>query len=440
MSGSAAGAQGTPLGTPRPVLHLQSRAYPLHHRSPGTVPGPVPVPGLGELLPVAGTLRTLAYNPDGTVEIDLTQVVARAVSLPGAEIAACHARVLTAGTILVVYALRHEQDLRALDLTALDALDAEVNRTLREADAPLLTAVLGAAVSSGLLQDVALRPDLALSGERSPVDRQSARYNCHFVTEDPPWAPDPRVPALIAGPGCRVLLPYTYAWDGDPAAPLDDLLAMTEPTDIAVAQQSLLIGALIAGRWVLADLAHGRPEGTDVHAFRRFLDGLWADFHHLDGYRMESTQTHRASYLAARQVIGLDDTQERADRLLGYVSNSLQAASSQRAEELDTRLNRVAAALAVVSAASFGLDIAVFLLPQVSLATKLGVVTGLIGLALSCLMAVIVPRVRRGPAVAARRRSTARRAVHEARQSVAGAAAALPGAEPGGAAVVPNEG
>jgi hypothetical protein len=448
MSGSvppAPGAGDTPGGAAYPVLHLQSRAYPLHHSSPGAAAGPVPVPGLGELRPVAGTLRTLAYNPDGTVEIDLTPVVGQAVSLPGTEIVACHARILTAGTILVVYALRHERDLRALDLAALDALDAEVNRTLREADAPLLTAVLSAAVSSGLLRDIALRPDLALSGERSPVDRQSARYNCHFVTQDPPWTPDPRVPALIAGPRCRILLPYTYAWDADPAAPLDDLLALTEPTDIAVAQQSLLIGALIAGRWVLADLAHGRPEGTDVHAFRRFLDGLWADFHHLDGYRMESTQTHRASYLAARQVIGLDDTQERADRLLGYVSNSLQAASSQRTEELDTRLNRVAAALAVVSAASFGLDIAVFLLPQISLAAKLGVVTGLIGLALSCLLAVIVPRVRRAPAVAVRRRTAARRAVQGARQAAAAAAAqpgpaVLPGAEPAGAAAVPNEG
>jgi hypothetical protein len=211
------------------------------------------------------------------------------------------------------------------------------------------------------------------------------------------------VPELISSPGCRILLPYTYAWDSDPAAPLDELLTMTEPTDITVAQQSLLVGSLIAGRRVLADLAHGHPESTDVHAFRRFLDGLWADFHHLDGSRIESTQLHRASYLAARQVIGLDDTQERADKLLGYVSNSLQAASSQRSEELDARLNRLAAALAVVSAASFGLDIAVFLLPQVPLGAKLGVGVGLIALAASCLVAVIVPGNSHGPRAVARR-------------------------------------
>lgn len=427
-------------GARREVLHLQARAYPLHHRSPAPAPDVVPVPGLGEVRPVAGALRSLAYNPDATVELDLTAVVGRAVSLPGTEIVACRARILTAGTVLVVYALRHERDLRALDLAELDALDAATNRALREADAPVLTAVLAASVSSGLLRNVALRPDLALSGGGSPVDRQSARYNCHFVTQDPPWAADARVPSLIAGPGCRVLLPYTYAWDGDPDTPLDELLTTTEPADIAVAQQSLLVGALIAGRWVLTDLAHGHPEGTDVHAFRRFLDGLWADFHHLDGYRIESVQAHRATYLAARQVIGLDDTQERADKLLGYVSNSLIAASSQRAEELDTRLNRLAAALAVVSAASFGLDIAVFVLPKVSLETKLGVVAGLIGMALSCLMAVLVPRARREAVRAPRPRFAARRAARRAARAAGAAVAGMQVPEPGGAAAVPNEG
>lgn len=396
-------------GGPHEVLHLQSRAYPLHHRSPATALELVGVPGHGELQPVAGGLKSLAYNPDSTIEIDLTALIGRSVSLPGIEILACHARILTAGTVLVIYALRHEQDLRKLALPELDALDSQVNRTLREADAAILAAVLAASVASGLVEGIALRPDLALGGGQSPIDRQSARYNAHFVTQDPPWAPDARVPGLISGPDCRILLPYTYAWNRDPATPLDELLTMTEPTDIAVAQQSLLVGSLIAGRWVLSDLAHGHPETTDVHAFRRFLDGLWADFHHLDGYRIESTQTHRASYLAAREVIGLDDTQERADKLLGYVSNSLLAASSQRAEALDARLNRAAAALTVVSAASFGLDIAVFVLPQVSLATRLGVVVGLIGMAFSCLMAVIAPRVRRAPAGLPRRRSWAPR-------------------------------
>lgn len=384
------------------VLHLQSRAYPLHHQSAPAGPEVFAVPGHGELRPVPGTLRSLAYNPDSTIELDLTEVIRPVVQLPGVVIAACHARILTAGTVLVVYALRHERDLRQLELHELDALDAEVNRMLREADAPVLSAVLAASVSSGLVHSIALRPDLALSGDRSPIDRQSARYNCHFVTAEPPWSADARVPGLIAGPDCRILLPYTYAWDRDPDTPLDELLTMTEPVDIAVAQQSLLVGALIAGRWVLADLARGNPASADVHAFRRFLDGLWADFHHLDGYRIESTQAHRAGYLAARQVIGLDDTQERADKLLGYVSNSLVAAASQRSEELDARLNRVAAALTVVSAASFGLDIAVFVLPQVGLATKLGVVAGLIGIAVTCLIAVILPRAMLRPGRGAR--------------------------------------
>lgn len=373
------------------VLHLQSRAYPLHHRTPTTPPATVPVPGHGELRPVTGALNSLAYNPDSTVELDLTEIVAPAIVLPGARVVACHARILTAGTVLVVYALRHEQDLRQLSLPDLDALDAAVNRALREADAAILTAVLSAAVTGGLVQSIALRPDLAVAGTRSPIDRRSARYNAHFVTRRPPWQPDARVPVVTSGPDCRILLPYTYAWDRDPDTALADLLTMTEPTDIAVAQQSLLTGALIAGRWVLADLAHAHPESTDVHAFRRFLDGLWADFHHLDSYRIESLQAHRASYLSARLVIGLDDTQERADKLLGYVSSSLLAAASERAEALDTRLNRVAAALTVVSAAAFGLDIAVFLLPQVSVWPKLAVVAGLLGMATSGLVAAMLP-------------------------------------------------
>ena len=399
----AAGAPAAPTPLPIPVLHLQSRAYPLHHRSPAITTERVEVPGFGELRPSTGVLGSLTYNPDSTVELDLTAIIGAAITLPGTEIVACHARILTAGTVLVIYALRHEQDLRDLALPELDTLDAKINQVLREADAPILTAVLAAAATSGLVDGIALRPDLALAGDRSPIDRRSARYNCHFVTPDPPWQPDARVPPLIAGPNCRVLLPYTYAWDHDPATPLGDLLTMTEPTDIAVAQQSLLTGALIAGRWVLADLAHANPENTDVHAFRRFLDGLWADFHHLDSYRVESAQAHRASYLSARRLIGLDDTQERADKLLGYVSTSLAAAASERAEALDTRLNRVAAALTVVSAASFGLDIAVFVLPQVSLWTKLAVVVGLLGMATSGLIAAILPRTlrgaqRRGPA------------------------------------------
>ncbi|MEC3997677.1 hypothetical protein VSR01_30970 [Actinacidiphila sp. DG2A-62] len=209
------------------MLHLQCRAYPLHHSTPGfpdgsSVPGdPLPafdVPGHGGVRPVVGTLRSLSYNPDATVELDLTAVVRGSVALPGVAIAACRARILPAGTVLVVYALRHEADLRLLPLPELDALDARINRALREADAPVLTAVLAASIAAGLVGGVALRPDLALNGDRSPVDRRSARYNAHFVTADPPWPPDPRVPDLIAGPDCRILLPYTYAWDRDPGA------------------------------------------------------------------------------------------------------------------------------------------------------------------------------------------------------------------------------
>ncbi|WP_327366637.1 hypothetical protein [Streptomyces sp. NBC_01217] len=417
------------------VLHLQSRAYPVHHSSPPLTVESFHVPGHGELRANAGELGTLGYNPDFTIELDLKEIVTRAIALPGTEIVDCHARILSAGSILVTYALRHEADLRRLALADLDALDARVNHALREADAPILAAVLAAAVAGGLVQGLALRPDLAGSGGDTPVDRQSARYNCHFVTESPPWETDPRLPPLSPGPFCKVLLPYTYAWDRDPATALHELRTMLEPTDIATAQQSLLVGALLGGRRVLVDLARAEYPTTDVHAFRRFLDGVWSDYHHLDGYRIESAQGPRATYLAARESIGLDNTQERADKLLGYVGNSLLAAASQRTEALDTRLNRVASALAMVTAASFSLDVAVFLLPDVSLAPRIGVVSSLIGLAAVGIAAVFLPvrrMLRASSGIAGVRSVRSVRAVRVPGQRPAGPAAVRPAPEPDG--------
>ncbi|MGW2849063.1 hypothetical protein [Streptomyces sp. NPDC001274] len=152
------------------------------------------------------------------------------------------------------------------------------------------------------------------------------------------------------------------------------------------------MGALLGGKRILVDLARAGAPTTDVHAFRRFLDGVWSDYHHLDGYRIESAQGPRATYLAARESIGLDNTQERTDKLLGYVGNSLLAAASQRTEALDTRLNRVAATLAMVAAASFSLDAAVFLLPEsASLAPRVGILSGLIGLTGIGILALFLP-------------------------------------------------
>ncbi|GAB2587166.1 hypothetical protein GCM10027168_19940 [Streptomyces capparidis] len=377
------------------VLHLQTRAYPLHYSSSDGGVRSVPVPGHGELRPVPGELGSLVYNPDPTIEIDLTGIARSAITLPGTEIEGCHARILTGGTVLLVYALRHEADLRRMSLPEVDALDARVNQMLREADAPIFTEVLAASASSGLVKDLPLRPDRPLSGTQPAMDRRSVRYNCHIITPDPPWEPDSRVPPLNLGPSCRILLPYTYAWDCPTTTPLPDLLTMTEPTDIAVAQQSLLFGAILGGRWILVDLARDYPDNDDVHAFRRFLDGVWADYHHLDSYRVESAQGHRATYLAAREVIGLDGTEERADKLLGYVSNSLLAASAQRTQVLDTRLNRVASGLTVVAAAAFALDVVAFLLPEVPFAGRLLASVGVIALGTTALIATVRPRRRR---------------------------------------------
>ncbi|MGH3916348.1 MAG: hypothetical protein ACRDTC_23505 [Pseudonocardiaceae bacterium] len=371
------------------VLHVQSRAYPLHYSRLASAPQTIQVPGRGEIHPVPGTLGSLVYNSDRTVEVDLTALVVPSVDLPGIRIVSCHARVLAAGALLVVYALRHEVDLRTLDVAELVDLDARVNYALREADRPILEEVLGAAVRAGLLGEITPRPDVVIDADQLSVDRRAVRYNCHFITRNPSWDPDPRVPPVITGPGCRILLPYTYSWDSDPAARLIDILTMVEPTDVAVAQAALLAGATAGGRRILADLASADRNQVDVHAFRRFLDGVWADYHHIDTYRLDSAQHHRATFLAAHLTLGLDSARQRAEELLRYVGASLLSESSLRSGKLDERLNRVAAALTVVSAAAFMLDIATFLLPNSRWEIRGATVTGVLALAVGILAATI---------------------------------------------------
>ncbi|MGH4008869.1 MAG: hypothetical protein ACRDTH_12055 [Pseudonocardiaceae bacterium] len=377
------------------VLHLQSRAYPLHYSQLDPHPRKIEVPGRGEIRPAGGTLDSLAYNSDPTIEVDLTDLVMPSVDLPGTEVVGCRARVLAAGALLVVYAMRHEIDLRTLDVADLDALDARVNHALREADRPILTDVLEAAVRAGLLGEITPRPDVITDAGQLAVDRRVVRYNCHFITRDPPWDPNPRVPEVVTGPHCRILLPYTYSWDRDSSAPLREILTMVEPADVAVAQAALLASATAGGRRILADLARTDQNHVDVHAFRRFLDGVWADYHHLDTYRLDSAQHHRATFLAAHLVMGLDSARQRAEQLLGYVGASLLSESSLRRGRLDARLNRVAAALTVVSAAAFALDIAVFLLPSSRWEIRGATVTGVIALAVAVLAVTIFAGRRR---------------------------------------------
>ncbi|SCL30408.1 hypothetical protein GA0070624_4066 [Micromonospora rhizosphaerae] len=93
---------------------------------------------------------------------------------------------------------------------------------------------------------------------------------------------------------------------------------------------------------------------------------MWADYHDLDSYRVDSAQDRRATFLAARKIIGVDRAHDRAERLLQRAGTSLLAEATSRSEHLDKRLNRVAAGLTVVAAQSFLLDMAGFLLPQAS--------------------------------------------------------------------------
>lgn len=374
------------------VLHLQSRAYPLQHRASGDHWAPVLVPGRGTFTPVPGTLRSMAYNVDATIDGDLTQIVTSAVDLPGTAIVACRLRVLPGGAVILTYALRHDADLCRMDAQALAAFDAEINRRLREADSTVIAEVFRAAVASGLLE----LPSSGRDGDDGAIglDTRAVRYNCHFVIADPPWLPDPRMPEVVVRPGCRMLLPFTYAWAGEPDAPIEQTLHLLEAADIAMAQFSLVMGATIAGRWILTELGRGGSGHVEGDDFRRFLDRLWADYYLLDAYRVESAQDHRATYLAARQAMGLDGARDRAEQMLHHVAASLLAESSSRSEQLDRRLNRVAAALTVVAGGGFLIEVVSFLVPEASWPVRAAIVAAVLAAAVGALVAAAVPRRR----------------------------------------------
>lgn len=407
------------------VLHLQTRAYPLHHVAIALATGRLTVPGRGEARLFAGALGSQAYNPEPTIEADLTELVRGAVALPGTEIVACRARLITAGTVLLVYALRHETDLAGLDAYQLAEFDATVNRQLRDADSAVVGEALSAAVAGGVLQDLVARPGHLPGSGPASVDRRAVRYNCHFVAARPPWAPDARVPDLPLGPRCRVLLPYTYAWQADPGTPLDEILTTLEPADIATAQLSVVFSATIGGRRILDELSRSTPGQLRGEDLRRFLDRVWAAYHQLDFYRLESAQDHRATYLAAREIIGLDRAHGRAGELLDYAAASLLAESSRRTQRLDSRLNRVAAALTVVVAAAFAVDLAAFLFPNPGPVTRVAVVSGVTLLSVAALVATVL---------SARERSR-----RERRRAGRGGAGRLPRARPPGESRVADQ-
>lgn len=362
------------------VLHLQTRAYPLHYGSVNTRVNTVVVPGLGSVEPVPRVLGSQVYNKQITLEVDLTGLVRGTVSLPGTEIVSCHARILLAGTVLITYALRHTTDLLSLGPHELAAFDVDVNNALRTADGPLLARALRAVEMAGVFRHTISVPGEASGDGPSVLDNHAVRYNCHFLAAHPPWIPDGRLPDLVAGPHCRILLPYTYAWSCDPGTPLAEVRTMLEPADLAVAQISLLMSAAVGGRRIMAEVSRASPGNLDGAEFRRFLDRVWANYHDLDAYRIESAQEPRATYLAARETMGLDGAYERAERLLTHVSASLLAESSLRSQQLDARLNRVAARLTVVVATGLIVDLASFLLPDPGLKARIGVLLAVVAL------------------------------------------------------------
>lgn len=378
------------------VLHLQTRAYPLHFNFPGgygpdTPASTMAVPGRGRLTIAPGALGSLAYSHTTTAEADLTEIMTAGITLPGTVIAGCRARILPAGAVLVTYALHHDVDLASMSAVELAVFDAQINDALREADRPILLDVLAEVVKTFPVTRPATIGDTSPAGELLPVDRRTVRYTCHVVAAEAAWLPEQETRGSGSYSGCRTLLPFTYAWRGDPATPLPEILPMLEPTDIAVAQRTILAGATLEGRKILARLASGRATQVQSNDFRRFLDGVWADFYDLDSYRIESAQGPRAIFLAASEDMEMDAAREQAQALLGHVNASLQAASSARSEVLDTRLNRVAAALTVVIAAGFVSDLAQFLAPNEPLGTRAVIVAAVLILGIGTLAYTINP-------------------------------------------------
>ncbi|MBO0772375.1 MAG: hypothetical protein J2P35_13035 [Actinobacteria bacterium] len=378
------------------VLHLQTRAYPLHFDfpagyGPDTPASTIKVPGRGTLTITPGALCSLAYSHATTAEVDLTEIITAGITLPGTVIAGCRARILPSGVVLVTYALHHDIDLTSMSAVEIAVFDAQVNDALREADRPILLNVLAEVVKTFQITRPATIGDTSPAGELLPVDRRTVRYTCHVVATEATWLPEHETSESGGYGGCLTLLPFTYAWRGDPATPLPEILPMLEPTDIAVAQRSILAGATLEGRKILARLASGEATQVQSNDFRRFLDGVWADFYDLDSYRIESAQGPRAIFLAASEDMEMDAARDQAQALLGHVNASLQAASSARSEVLDTRLNRVAAALTVVIAAGFVSDLAQFLAPSQPLDMRAVIVAAVLVLGIGTLAYTINP-------------------------------------------------
>lgn len=344
------------------TLHLQTRAYPLNHR--GVDPaGATHVSGdrLGHLALTRGRLGSLAYGQQSTVDLDLTPAYG-AVPLPeGVSLQWVRMRVLDPGVALVTVAVLHAEDLAALDALTLDARDAAVNRCVKQGEIELVDDVVAALAAAGVVDDLRPRFPGGQARESGLLDACAVRYNCHFVTAAPPWRAHARVRSEegdLAGSGCHLLLPYTYAWALAADAPVDELLVVLEPADVAVAQRAVLAGAQGDAMAMLDRLSSRERAGTAAPGeLRRHVDRIRLTYQRLDSYRYDSAQQPRGVYLAACREMGLPTIHEQTEYVLGRVMESLRAEAGARSAVLDARLNRTAAVLAVATGGLFVFDL-----------------------------------------------------------------------------------
>lgn len=380
------------------VLHVQTRAYPFNHV--GTTPPRRPLRVDGDPLPLEGRpLKSLVYRqPESTLVAKVTTPITRAIgdfaatAAPGDDASkAIKAvtdayggmptvqwavlRVLSAGAVLLSTALRHDADLAGHDAGTLARHDAVLDRALRAADRSVMARILTALIEAEVLTSP--RPQLAHAEDPDSTlpDERAVRYNCHFVADQLPWAPDTRghAEAFPTGDGarCSLLLPYTYAWELSPDTSSRQILGTLEPTDLALCEVSTLRGASVWAVDMLEELSRrpaephhffsAAPQVTfPVHRVRRHLDRVRSTYHRLNAYRYNSAQESRAIFLTARETMGLEEHYARTETMLAEVGDSLEAAAKERASVLDRKLNRVAAVLAVATAGVFVFDLVAF--------------------------------------------------------------------------------
>lgn len=342
------------------LLHVQSRTYPTYHLGLRGVATPTRL-SIGDLEASfePHEMCSLAYGHEPLVVADLSEVLARVDTGPPIR----WARLTVLRSAAVVLSVASDgtcfDGLDLLEACDLDAAIADRRRAgMRDALIETFDALLASELLDSPVPRLGWHPGL---GSAAVVDSRGARYSCHFVSERPRWEPDPRVQSTTNGGAGRVLLPYTYRWDRPADLDPAELLGELEPADLVAVQRSVLGVAALEALEMLEGLSGAAPAAVPVGDLRCHLDRVRVAYHQLDEYRYDSTQRARGLYLVGRHEVGLEEIHRRTEAVLAQAAESLEAASTARTIELDSRLNRLAALFTIVASGAFALQVLEFL-------------------------------------------------------------------------------